>query len=105
MAILHRKLQMGLHRFTGTKKIESHWSMLLTLFKDNPEWKMFLTDQGKAEVPIAYLVAVEEGLRSFGTDKHAFGKFAMDNETEWHNQKLNCLEKERMFHRNGKTCV
>ena len=39
-------------------------------------------------------MAVEEGLRSFGTEKHAFGKFAMDNETEWHNQKLNWKKRE-----------
>lgn len=60
-----------------------HWKKLFTLFDKNPEWEDFLTDMGSDTAPTKYLVAVEEGLRSFGNDQPAFGKFAMDSLQEW----------------------
>ena len=94
MSIFHRKLQVGLHRFTGEKKIKKHWSQLFKLFETDPDLKDFLTDKGEAEAPIEYLVTVEQGLRSFGKDKFAFGTFAMDSETEWHDSSLNWRKRE-----------
>ena len=83
IAVLHRKIQTGMHRFTAVAKIDKHWSKLFTLFDTNPEWEDFLTDKGAGDAPVEYLVAVEEGLRSFGTDQAAFGKYAMDSLQEW----------------------
>ena len=52
-------------------------------FRDNPEWAAYLDDKGRDEAPLAYLKAVEEGLRSFGKDPAAMGKFAMSSQVNW----------------------
>ena len=39
--------------------------------------KKFFSDKGTNDVPDEYLIAVEMGLRSFGSDRYAFGTFAM----------------------------
>jgi len=38
---------------------------------------------GKGDAPTEYLVLIEEGLRSFGTDIHAMGTKAMDSKKRW----------------------
>ena len=50
--------------------------------------KKFFSDKGTNDVPDEYLIAVEMGLRSFGSDRYAFGTFAMDTEEEWHKRDL-----------------
>jgi hypothetical protein len=78
-------MQTGHHRFTTVPKIRAHWSKLIGLLHRNPDYKKFLDDKGTGEgVPEEYLIAVEEGLQSFGTDPDALGKFAMKSATEWH---------------------
>ena len=83
IAVMHKKIQSGMHRFTPVDKIEKHWHELFRLLDTHPEWTKFLDDKGLSEVPEEYLVAVENGLRSFGTDRTAFGMYAMDNVGEW----------------------
>ena len=50
----------------------------------NPDWKKFLQDKGEGQAPDEYVIAVENGLRSFGSDPNALGKFAMASKQEWH---------------------
>ena len=83
IAVLHRKIQTGMHRFTSVEKIEKHWDKLFSLLDQHPEWEEYLQDKGTGDAPVEYLVAVEEGLRNFGKEQAAFGKFAMDSLKEW----------------------
>ena len=36
MSIIHKKLQTGLHRFTGSVRIKTHWADLIRLIERNP---------------------------------------------------------------------
>ena len=65
------------------EKIKKHWDKLFSLLDQHPEWEEYLQDKGTGDAPVEYLVAVEEGLRNFGKEQAAFGKFAMDSLKEW----------------------
>ena len=66
---VHRKTSNGRSRYGP--KVEKHFSKFITLFNtdDNKtSWTNLLTDGGEGKAPMEYLVTVEEGLRSFGSD-------------------------------------
>ena len=83
LCILHRKVQTGLHRFSVVRKIDVHFGELNQLLNMHSEYVAFLTDKGANVPPAKYLYAVENGLRSFGKDVAAMGKFAMTSKQEW----------------------
>jgi hypothetical protein len=82
IAVIHKKIQCGLHRFTEVGKIEKHWKPFKTLLEKKPALVKFLDDKGVGRVPNMYLVAVERSLRQFGADRFAMGTFAMDSKRE-----------------------
>ena len=88
IAIIHKKIQCGLHRFTEVGKIDKHWKTFKNLLAKKPAFETYLDDKGVGKAPNAYLIAVERSLRQFGEDRFAMGTFAMDSKSEWHNKKL-----------------
>jgi hypothetical protein len=61
-----------------------YWALLIDYVRRNPEAKVLFTDKGSAEVPVAFLLAVEVGLRTFAQNEStAMGKYAMDSLKEW----------------------
>ena len=84
--ILHKKLQTGLHRFTGYDKIEKHWASFIHLVTNNVEdLTVFLDDKGTGTVSRKYLIAVETGLRNFAQhERYAMGVHAFDNADSYH---------------------
>ena len=84
LALLHKRIQTGHHRFTAIPKIKQHWDKLINLIDSHPDYKIYLDDKGSGSPPMEYLVVVENCLRSFGTDPNALGKFAMASRDEWH---------------------
>ena len=53
------------HRSRFVPLVETHFKTFIDLVHKNPQWKGFFDDFGVANVPLAYLIAIEEGLRSF----------------------------------------
>ena len=88
VAIIHKKIQCGLHRFTEVGNIDKHWKTFANLLAKKPTFKTYLDDKGVGKEPNTYLIAVERSLRQFGEDRFAMGTFAMDSKSEWHNKKL-----------------
>ena len=82
IAIIHKKIQCGLHRFTEVGKIDKHWKTFANLLAKKPTFKTYLDDKGVGKEPNAYLIAVERSLRQFGEDRFAMGIFAMDSKSE-----------------------
>lgn len=78
---LHYKTIQGRHRFG--KYVGRHFAQFIEKVKAHPEWTVFFDDLGKGDAPMEYLVLVEMGLRSFGTDIHAMGSRAMDSKERW----------------------
>ena len=78
---LHYKTSAGRHRFG--KFVTHHFNLFLQAFKKNPEWTVFFDDLGAGSAPLEYLILVELGLRSFGTDIHAMGSGALSSEESW----------------------
>ena len=78
---LHYKTIQGRHRFG--KYVSLHFAKFLAAVNEHPEWTTFFDDLGKGDAPTEYLVLVECGLRSFGSDIHAMGSRAMDSEERW----------------------
>ena len=60
-----------------------HFDKFIKAFKKHPEWEEYFDDLGKGDAPTEYLVLIEEGLRSFGSDMHAMGTKAMDTKERW----------------------
>ena len=62
----------GRARFVN--KVDTCFANFISLYKEHEEeWREFLTDFGKGEPPLEYLVAFEEGLRNYGDDMYALG--------------------------------
>ena len=81
---MHKRLQNGLHRFTGVENITSAWSDWFTMLKRNRKLQTFLDDKGKGEPGQAYLKCVERCLRKFALQKLVpFGAYAMDSYSNW----------------------
>lgn len=78
---LHYKTIQGRHRFG--KYAADHFVKFIEAINEKPEWTKFFDDLGKGDAPIEYLVLVEIGLRSFGSDLHAMGSRAMDSQERW----------------------
>ena len=76
LAVLHKKLVTGMHRFTVEHKVRHNFRKFIDLIETRPELKRFLTDKGKGSPPVELLVAVEAGLRMTAKDKYAMGTFA-----------------------------
>jgi hypothetical protein len=53
------------YRCRFVKHVEDRFETFIDLIQKNPEWKNFFDDLGVGNVPLAYLVAIEEGLRSY----------------------------------------
>lgn len=78
---LHYKTIQGRSRFG--KYVPQHFKDFLKAFDKHPEWKVFFDDLGKGDAPIDYLVFIEKGFRSFGSDIHAMGSRAMESKVRW----------------------
>lgn len=83
IAIIHKRMQTGHHRFTKRPLVKHHWKQLFDLLEKKPHYVHYLDDKNSIDAPEDYLVAVELGLRSWGRDPKAFGKFAMLSKSEW----------------------
>ena len=81
MRCLHYKTIQGRHRFG--KYVQNHFAKFIEACNEHPEWSVFFDDLGKGDAPIEYLVLVEQGLRSFGSDIHAMGSRAMESQERW----------------------
>lgn len=60
---LTRTLIFPSSRFSN--EIERHFVKFLGLLKKNPGWSVFFDDLGVGKVPLDYLIAIEEGNRSY----------------------------------------
>ena len=78
---LHQKITCNTHRFG--KYVHIHFKEFKTCFDGTPTWRQFLMDGGKPQAPLGYLVLIEKGLRSFGTDIHAMGCGALTSAVKW----------------------
>ena len=79
---LHYKIIQGRHRFG--KYVKQHFGKFIEeLNNKHPEWKSFFDDLGTGKAPVEYLVLVEQGLRSFGSDIHAMGSNCMKSKKRW----------------------
>ena len=79
---LHYKTIAGRSRFG--KYVKKHFGQFLAKIAQNPGWKIFFDDLGKGKAPVEYLVLVELGLRSFGSDMYAMGSRAMESMERWY---------------------
>ena len=53
------------HRSRFHHNVEDHFKQLYELLEKNPAWTVFLDDLGVGTPPLAFLIAVEVGLRSY----------------------------------------
>ena len=70
---LHRKIISGRSRFG--KYVQTHFALFIQAYARscNKGWSKLFIDNGKGKATEEFLVLVEQGLRSFGTDIHAMG--------------------------------
>ena len=78
---LHFKTTNGRSRFGS--KVAEYFRKFIKLYNENPSWDKFLDDKGQGTVPMAYLVAIEEGFRAMGPDKHTMGSKAITTLSKW----------------------
>ena len=65
-------------------QVEKCFAKFIKLFHENKaEWTTHLTDLGKGDPPIEFLVACEEGVRSYGGDLHAMGSRPLRSRRHW----------------------
>ena len=79
---LHYKTIGGRSRFG--KYVKQHFKLFIEKINENPAWKIYFDDLGKGKAPVEYMVLVEVGLRSFGSDMHAMGTKAMASKETWY---------------------
>ena len=84
--IIHHACSAGKHGFSH-ESIETHFKVLLKLFKSNPALKTFLTDGGRGKPPTKYNAAVEIGLRSCAT-AGLMGRVAMKTAADWERTRI-----------------
>ena len=88
LAVLHKKLVTGMHRFTVEHKVRHNFGKFVDLIEHQPELKPFLTDKGQGTPPVELLVAVEAGLRMTAKDKFAMGTTAYNSKDHYHKVEL-----------------
>ena len=78
---LHFKLTSGRSRYVNN--VNTHFNKFLKLFRKNNQWKTFFNDRGDGNPPASYLAAIEEGFRSYGSDKFTMGRSALKSRKRW----------------------
>lgn len=77
---IHFKVWNGRSRFLHD--VQNHFSTMIELVQKQ-KLQHLLTDMGLNKAPLNYLAAVEEGIRSYGSNKYAMGSRAMVSRVRW----------------------
>ena len=84
IVVMHKRLQNGLHRFTGLDVVNTAWSRFFKLLQRKPELQQYLDDKGNGDPGIEYNECVESCLRQFAFQKSVpFGVYAMESYRKW----------------------
>ena len=66
--------------------VAKSFTTLLSLIETDPSLATFLEDKGEGEPPMEYLIAIEDGLRSYADDIHAMGTKPLRSAYYWGNK-------------------